>query len=65
MLETSLEFLRCVRCKSKLQLDVFKFGQEIVEGILECNNCGLVFPIIEKIPLCGMIFPGICPLIKF
>ena len=51
MLETSLEFLRCVRCESELQLDVFKFGKEIDEGILECSNCGLTFPIIEKIPI--------------
>ena len=57
MLETSLKFLRCVRCKSRLQLDVFKFRKEIDEGILECNNCGLVFPIIEKIPIMWDDFP--------
>ena len=57
MLETSLEFLRCVRCESKLQLDVFKFRKEIVEGILECSNCGLIFPIIEKIPIMWDDFP--------
>ena len=50
MLESSITFLRCVRCGSKLELDVFKFDKEIDEGILECKKCTLVFPIIEKIP---------------
>jgi len=51
MLESSVKFLRCVRCGSKLELDVFKLVQEIEEGILECKKCNLVFPIIEKIPI--------------
>jgi len=51
MLECSIEFLRCVRCSSKLELTTFKLGQEIEEGILECKKCSLQFPIIEKIPI--------------
>jgi len=51
MLESSVKFLRCVRCGSELELDVFKLVQEIEEGILECKKCNLVFPIIEKIPI--------------
>ena len=51
MLESSIKFLRCVRCGSKLELDVFKFDREIEEGILECKKCNLIFPIIEKIPI--------------
>ncbi len=51
MLESSLQFLKCVRCNSKLELITFKVGQEIEEGILECNRCNLEFPIIEKIPI--------------
>ena len=51
MLESSLQFLKCVRCNSKLELIPFKVGQEIEEGILECNQCNLEFPIIEKIPI--------------
>ena len=51
MLESSVKFLRCVRCGSKLELDVFKLDQEIEEGILECKKCNLTFPIIEKIPI--------------
>jgi len=50
MLESTVTFLRCVRCGSKLELDVFKLDKEIEEGILECKKCTLVFPIIEKIP---------------
>jgi len=51
MLESTPEFLRCVRCGSKLELDAFKIKKEIEEGILECKKCKLVFPIIEKIPI--------------
>lgn len=51
MLESSLEFLRCVRCSSKLELVIFKLNKEIEEGILECKKCVLKFPIIEKIPI--------------
>jgi len=51
MLESSLEFLRCVRCSAKLELTVFKLDKEIEEGILQCKKCNLKFPIIEKIPI--------------
>ncbi|MGY5152167.1 MAG: methyltransferase domain-containing protein [Candidatus Nitrosopumilus sp. bin_6a] len=51
MLESSLEFLRCVRCSSKLELVIFKLNKEIEEGILECRKCDLKFPIVEKIPI--------------
>ncbi|MFB5623182.1 MAG: methyltransferase domain-containing protein [Nitrosarchaeum sp.] len=51
MHEFSLDFLRCVRCGSKLEIDVFKKENEIEEGILECNKCTLYFPIIKKIPI--------------
>ena len=51
MLESSLEFFRCVRCGSKLELDVFKSDKEIEEGILKCKKCNLLFPILQKIPI--------------
>ena len=51
MLESSLEFFRCVRCGSKLDLDIFVKNNEIKEGLLECSNCCLIFPIIENIPI--------------
>jgi uncharacterized protein YbaR (Trm112 family) len=51
MHEFSLNFIRCVRCGSKLELDVFKKDIEIEEGILECVGCALCFPIIKKIPI--------------
>ncbi len=51
MHEFSLNFLRCVRCGSKLELDVFKKETEIEEGILECKKCTRCFPIIQKIPI--------------
>jgi len=51
MLESSLEFLRCVRCGAKLELNAFKLDREIEEGILQCKKCNLKFPIVEKIPI--------------
>jgi len=51
MHEFSLDFLRCVRCGSKLELEIFKNGIEIEEGFLTCVKCGLCFPIIKKIPI--------------
>jgi len=51
MLESSLEFFRCVRCGSKLELDVFKLDKEIDEGIMECKKCNLLSPILQKIPI--------------
>lgn len=51
MHEFSLSFLRCLRCGSKLDLDVFRKETEIEEGILECKRCKLCFPIINKIPI--------------
>ena len=51
MLESSLQFLKCVKCNSKLELNAFKIGKEIEEGILECKKCSLEFPVIEKIPI--------------
>ncbi len=56
MLESSLEFLRCVRCGTKLELNAFKLNKEIEEGILECKKCSLKFPIIEKIPILWSAF---------
>lgn len=51
MLESTLKFLRCVRCGSKLELDAFEIKKEVEEGILECKKCNLKFPIIAKIPI--------------
>ena len=51
MLESTVKFLRCVRCSSKLELDVFDLDREINEGMLKCLNCNLTFPIIQKIPI--------------
>ncbi len=57
MLESSLHFLRCVGCGSKLEIDAFMADKEIEEGILECKNCNLLFPIVEKIPIMWNDFP--------
>ncbi|QLH05615.1 methyltransferase type 11 [Nitrosopumilus oxyclinae] len=51
MLESSLEFLKCVNCGSRLELDSLKQDKEIIEGFLECPKCNTLYPIIEKIPI--------------
>ena len=51
MKEYSLNFLRCIRCGSGLEIETFKKDAEIEEGILECKKCNLCFPIIKKIPV--------------
>lgn len=47
----SLNYIRCVRCKSKLEPDILKEENEINEGFLCCKNCRLQFPIISKVPI--------------
>lgn len=49
--ESSLNYIRCVRCKGTLELDILKEDNEINEGFLYCKNCKLTFPIISKIPI--------------
>jgi len=51
LLETTVNFLSCLQCNSKLDVDVSSKDDEIVEGFLECKNCTLKFPIIDKIPI--------------
>jgi len=51
MLETSIEFIRCVKCNGKLDVDVYKNNTEIDEGVLKCKECKLQFPIIDKTPI--------------
>jgi len=56
--EFSLDYLRCIKCNSKLELDVFKKQNEIEEGLLECKKCKSLYPIIEKIPILWEDFPN-------
>ena len=51
MKEFTLDFIRCLNCGSKLNLDIIKSQNEIEEGFLECSKCQSVYPIIEKIPI--------------
>jgi len=48
--EFSLDYIRCVKCYSRLELEVFLNLKEIEEGMLECKKCNSLYPIIEKIP---------------
>jgi uncharacterized protein YbaR (Trm112 family) len=51
LLETTVNFLSCLQCNSKLDVDVSSKDDEIVEGFLVCKNCSQKFPIIDKIPI--------------
>jgi uncharacterized protein YbaR (Trm112 family) len=46
-----MDILACPICKSHpLNLHVFEEGEEVVEGLLVCPNCGRWYPIIDEIP---------------
>ena len=49
--EFSLDYLCCIKCGSKLELEVIIEQKEIEEGFLKCKNCNSVYPIIDKIPI--------------
>ena len=51
MLESTLKFIRCPKCNSNLNIEIYKNSNEIDEGILKCEKCQLKFPIIDKIPI--------------
>ncbi len=47
----SLEYLQCVNCNGTLEIEIFEQNHEIEEGLLICNNCNNIYPIILKIPI--------------
>lgn len=51
MYESSLRYLRCVRCSNGLELEIFEAKNEIVEGVLTCKICNAQYPIISSIPI--------------
>ena len=51
MYDFSLQYLRCVRCSAKLDLEILSQNTEINEGFLICKKCKFIFPIISKIPI--------------
>ena len=51
MHKNSIEFLRCVKCSGKLDVDILIETNEIFEGFLVCKNCKEKFPIINGIYL--------------
>lgn len=48
---SSLEYLRCTSCNSKLNLESYIQDGQIREGILSCVECGLKYPIIDSVPI--------------
>ena len=51
MKESTLKFLKCSKCNKTIDLEIYENKTEIIEGILRCNKCELMFPIIDKIPI--------------
>ena len=58
MHEFSLRHLRCVNCKSELELQVFDESDEIDEGIILCKNCNSKYPIVSKVPILWTALPS-------
>ncbi len=48
--ESSLGYLRCVKCGHRLNLEIFEKKSEVDEGILSCVHCTSKYPIISSIP---------------
>ena len=51
MHEFSADYLRCVRCGGRLELEVLAGGAEVDEGFLRCGACSLDFPIVSAVPI--------------
>ena len=51
MHEFSLKYIRCINCKSELELQVFEKSDEINEEIILGKHCGAKYPIISKVPI--------------
>ena len=49
--QKKFQFIFCVKCKGKLDLQILDETSEINEGFLYCKKCHLTFPIISKIPI--------------
>ena len=50
MHQSSLPYLRCVKCGHKLELEIFEKKNEVDEGVLSCVQCSGNYPIIFSIP---------------
>ena len=49
MNESTLKFIKCPKCNGIMDLEIYENKKEIIEGMLKCDKCELVFPIIDKI----------------
>lgn len=51
MNESTLKFIKCPKCNGIIDLEIYENKKEIIEGMLKCHKCELIFPIIDKIPI--------------
>jgi 2-polyprenyl-3-methyl-5-hydroxy-6-metoxy-1,4-benzoquinol methylase/uncharacterized protein YbaR (Trm112 family) len=51
LLESSLQYIRCIKCGDKLELETYEKRKEIFEGMLSCVTCQGQYPVILSIPL--------------
>ena len=51
MQQFSLDYLYCVNCGGKFEIEILTQSKEIEEGFLICNDCNNKYPIISKIPI--------------
>lgn len=50
MLDFTVKYIRCVKCRSRLLVEPLAYGVEIQEGFLNCTKCKAVYPIISSVP---------------
>ena len=58
MHEFCVEYLRCVRCRGRLELEALVEGPDITEGFLHCYRCHLDFPVVDGVPILWDDFAG-------
>ena len=51
MNQENSQYLFCIKCKGKLELEILHKSSEVNEGFLYCKKCKVKFPIISKIPV--------------
>lgn len=46
----TMEYLRCINCRSDLSIESLVFDKEIQEGFLNCTKCVHCYPVISSVP---------------
>jgi len=47
----TIEYLRCLDCRSRLDVEALASESELEEGFLRCRSCRSAYPVIMKVPI--------------